>query len=35
MGVLTEATPLPWEDSLDKLAYVREHGVIQFLHNYE
>jgi glutamate--cysteine ligase catalytic subunit len=27
--------PLSWEESLDYLNYVREHGVYQFLHQFE
>lgn len=27
--------PLTWEESLEKLAYVREHGVLQFLATYD
>lgn len=27
--------PLAWEESLDHLQYVREHGVLQFLATYE
>ena len=25
MGFLRESTPLPWEDALDRLKYVRDH----------
>mmetsp|Transcript_4851 Transcript_4851/g.15202 ORF Transcript_4851/g.15202 Transcript_4851/m.15202 type:complete len:777 (+) Transcript_4851:70-2400(+) len=34
MGVLTVGEPLSWEASLEKLKYVREHGVVQFLKQY-
>lgn len=33
--MLTVGRPLSWEDSLDLLAYVREHGVVQFIKQYE
>uniref|UniRef100_A0A7S3JZB8 Glutamate--cysteine ligase n=1 Tax=Aureoumbra lagunensis TaxID=44058 RepID=A0A7S3JZB8_9STRA len=35
MGVLTVGEPLKWEDSLDKLEYVRRHGVLQFINHYK
>eukprot|EP00501_MAST-03F_sp_TOSAG23-6_P000335 GSMAST32.ASY1.ANO1.342.1 assembled CDS len=31
MGFLETGTPLPWNDSLSVIKYVREHGVQQFL----
>ena len=34
MGVLTKGRPLGWEESLPALAYVREHGVEQFINHY-
>ena len=33
-GLLVKGTPLPWEESLQWLSYVREHGVMQFIHTY-
>ena len=30
-AVLTVGTPLDWPDALDRLAYVREHGIDQFI----
>lgn len=33
-GLLVKGTPLAWEDSLQWLSYVREHGVLQFIHTY-
>jgi len=33
-GLLVQGTPLMWEDSLPWLSYVREHGVLQFIHTY-
>mmetsp|Transcript_32634 Transcript_32634/g.104069 ORF Transcript_32634/g.104069 Transcript_32634/m.104069 type:complete len:803 (+) Transcript_32634:151-2559(+) len=35
MGVLTVGEPLSWEESLTKLAYVREHGVLQFIRHWQ
>ncbi|KAJ8609967.1 hypothetical protein CTAYLR_008091 [Chrysophaeum taylorii] len=35
MGVLTVGDPLSWEESLEFLAHVRDHGVIQFVKQYE
>ena len=35
MGFLEAGDPVPWSDSLEFLAYVREHGVAQFLQIYE
>mmetsp|Transcript_5994 Transcript_5994/g.25078 ORF Transcript_5994/g.25078 Transcript_5994/m.25078 type:complete len:890 (+) Transcript_5994:157-2826(+) len=35
MGVLTVGRPLTWEESLEKLKYVREHGVKQFIAHYK
>ena len=29
--MLTVGTPLNWPDALDRLAYVREHGIDQFI----
>ena len=34
MGLLEYGTPLPWPLSLAHVAYVREHGVRQFLATY-
>jgi hypothetical protein len=33
-AILTEGEPLAWADSLEHLAYVREHGVTQFINAY-
>jgi len=33
-GLLVKGTPLAWEDSLQWLSYVREHGVLQFIHTF-
>jgi len=33
-GLLVVGTPLPFEKSLEVLGYVREHGVLQFIHMY-
>ena len=30
-AVLTVGTPLDWPDALDRLGYVREHGIDQFI----
>ena len=35
MGVLTVGEPLSWEDSLEKLKYIRLHGVQQFISHYK
>ena len=35
MGVLTVGSPLSWEDSKAKLKYIREHGVLQFIKQWE
>ena len=35
MGLLVQGTPLDWKDSLDYLAYVRAHGIEQFLQIYD
>ena len=35
MGLLVLGTPLEWEDALDWLSYVNEHGIEQFLQTYE
>jgi len=32
MGFLFESIPLDWQDALDKLKYVRDHGIEQFAH---
>jgi len=32
MGFLVESEPLDWHEALNKLQYVRDHGVEQFLH---
>jgi len=32
MGFLTESEPLDWPQAINKLQYVREHGVEQFMH---
>ena len=34
MGFLIDATPLTWEESLPYLAYIREHGIQQFISTY-
>ena len=34
MGFLFASDSLPWEDSLEFLKYVREHGIEQFLHTF-
>ena len=34
MGFLEAGEPIPWKESLDLIAYVREHGVTQFLNVY-
>jgi len=33
-GLLVQGTPLAWEDSLQWLGYVREHGVLQFINTF-
>ena len=33
-AVLTVGRPLPWQEAKDKLAYVRQHGVDQFIQHY-
>jgi len=32
MGFLLDSEPLDWPDALDKLKYVRDHGIEQFVH---
>jgi len=32
MGFLVESEPLEWSEALNKLQYVRDHGIEQFLH---
>lgn len=34
MGFLFASESLPWEDSLEFLRYVREHGIEQFIHTF-
>lgn len=34
MGLLTEGTPLTWEETKKLADYVREHGIIQFINLY-
>eukprot|EP01041_Mallomonas_annulata_P001227 gene1227-2382_t len=34
MGLLKRGIPLTWEDALKHLDYVREHGILQFLHTW-
>lgn len=34
MGFLAESEPLDWQDAIDKLRYVRDHGIEQFVHIY-
>ena len=34
MGLLRVGKPLTWEEAMEHLAYVREHGLQQFLHTY-
>jgi len=34
MGFLLDATPLEWDESLEVIQYVREHGIAQFIHLY-
>jgi len=34
-AILTVGRPMTWEESLGKLAYVREHGVLQFISVWE
>lgn len=34
MGLLKVGKPLSWEDASHHRKYVREHGVLQFLHTY-
>ena len=34
MGFLEAGEPIPWTESLELIAYVREHGVTQFLNVY-
>ena len=33
-AVLTVGRPLPWQEAKDKLTYVRQHGVDQFIQHY-
>lgn len=33
-GFLLDATPLEWDESLEVIRYVREHGIAQFIHLY-
>ena len=35
MGLLVAGTPLKWEDALEWLDFVRQHGIEQFLHTYD
>jgi glutamate--cysteine ligase catalytic subunit len=34
MGLLTEGTPLTWEETKKYANYVREHGIKQFINQY-
>ena len=34
LATLVDAKPLAWEDSIEHLAYVREHGIKQFLNTW-
>ena len=34
MGLLVKGIPLPWDQALQHLQYVREHGVLQFINLY-
>lgn len=34
MGLLTEGSPLSWEETKKLAAHVREHGIEQFIHLY-
>lgn len=34
MGLLTQGTPLTWEEAKKYADHVREHGIIQFLNIY-
>jgi glutamate--cysteine ligase catalytic subunit len=34
MGLLRLGKPLTWEEAIPHLQYVREHGLLQFLHVY-
>jgi glutamate--cysteine ligase catalytic subunit len=34
MGLLRVGKPLTWEEAMQHMQYVRDHGVLQFLHNY-
>ena len=35
MGLLSEGTPLPWEETRNYADYVRDHGINQFLTIYQ
>lgn len=35
MGLLTEGSPLSWEETKKHADYVREHGVTQFINLYK
>lgn len=35
MGLLTEGTPLTWEETKKLASHVREHGIIQFINVYK
>lgn len=34
MGLLTEGTPLTWEETKNLATHVRKHGIQQFIHLY-
>lgn len=35
MGLLSEGSPLDWEDTKKLADHVREHGIIQFINLYK
>jgi len=35
MGLLSEGSPLSWEETKKLADHVRKHGVIQFINQYE
>lgn len=35
MGLLTEGSPLSWEETKKLSKHVQEHGIEQFIHLYE
>jgi len=34
MGLLTEGSPLSWEETKKHAQHVREHGILQFINQY-